>query len=201
MPRSNDHGLRIFSLWKVRKIRIRIIGGCGSGKSYTARELSKRYGVPYFETDNFVWDRSTPYCRNTPEVRDAQLAEIVAMDSWIIEGVHYKWGSESFRQADFIVLIRPNRVTQDWRVVRRFVKTRLGLEQGNYKQTFRNLNEMLFKWNRKYVRADLPRIMELTEEYRHKRIIVKNNQEILQWFSLYNDLVETGANVPVQTER
>ncbi len=123
------------------------------------------------------------------------------MDSWIIEGVHYKWGSESFRQADFIVLIRPNRVTQDWRVVRRFVKTRLGLEQGNYKQTFRNLNEMLFKWNRKYVRADLPRIMELTEEYRHKRIIVKNNQEILQWFSLYNDLVETGANVPVQTER
>ncbi|QQZ64462.1 hypothetical protein JI735_14875 [Paenibacillus sonchi] len=36
----------------MSKIRIRIIGGCGSGKSYTARELSKRYGIPYFETDN-----------------------------------------------------------------------------------------------------------------------------------------------------
>ncbi|WP_047171579.1 hypothetical protein [Paenibacillus graminis] len=185
----------------VIEIRIRIIGGCGSGKSYTARQLSRHYGVPCFETDNFVWDRSAPSRRNTPEDRDAQFAETVAMDSWIIEGVHYKWGSESFRQADYIVLIRPNRVVQDWRVVRRFVKTRLGLEQGNYKQTFRNLYEMLFKYNRDYERVDLPRIMTLTEEYRHKRIIVKNNQEILHWFGRYNDGVEAEDSVPLQMER
>ncbi|MNC31491.1 hypothetical protein D3C75_798140 [compost metagenome] len=99
------------------------------------------------------------------------------------------------------MLIRPNRVVQDLRVVRRFIKTRLGLEQGNYKQSFRNLYEMLYEWNRRYERVDLPRIMELTEEYRHKRMIVKNNQEILRWSSCYIHSVQTGERVPVQTER
>ncbi|MGN7762893.1 hypothetical protein [Paenibacillus sp. 22594] len=183
------------------EIRIRIIGGCGSGKSYTAKELSKRYSIPYFETDNFVWDRTAPNLRNTPEVRDALLAETTALNSWIIEGVHYKWGSESFRQADYIVVIRPNRVVQDLRVVRRFVKTRLSLEQGNYSQTFKNLYEMLFEWNRKYERVDMPRIMELTEEYAGKRMIVQNNQEILRWSSSNIHLAEAAGGVPTQVER
>ncbi|WP_245237814.1 hypothetical protein [Paenibacillus etheri] len=34
-------------------MKIRIVGGCGSGKSYIARELSKKYGVGYYETD--IW--------------------------------------------------------------------------------------------------------------------------------------------------
>lgn len=115
--------------------------------------------------------------------------------------MHYKWGSESFRQADSIVVIRPNRVVQDLRVVRRFVKTRLGLEQGNYSQTFKNLYQMLFKWNRKYERVDMPRIMELMEEYAHKRIIVNNNQEILRWSSSNIHLAEAAGGVPTHMRR
>ncbi|MBW4081515.1 hypothetical protein [Paenibacillus sp. S150] len=176
-------------------IRIRIIGGCGSGKSYTARALSKRYGIPCYETDNFVWDRSAANRRNTPEARDAQCAETAALSSWIIEGVHYKWGSESFRQADLIVLIRPNRLVQDLRVIRRFIKTRLGLEQGNYKQSFRSLYEMLFKWNRDYARVEMPGIMELTEEYAHKRMVVTGNQDPERCIGRYIGQIQAGEHV------
>ena len=160
--------------------RIRIIGGCGSGKSYTARELSRIYGIPCYETDNFVWDRSRDNTRNSPEVRDARFAETVAEESWIIEGVHHKWGTESFREADLIVVIQPNPYVQDGRVIRRFIKTRLGLERANYKQSFRNLYMMLYEWNRGFRKEGIPAIMELTEEYKAKRIIVRNNREILQ---------------------
>lgn len=166
-------------------IRIRIIGGCGSGKTYIAKVLAGRYGIPYYETDNFVWDRSGGNIRNTPEVRDAQLARIVAAESWIIEGVHYKWGTESFREADLIFLILPNAYIQDARVIRRFVKTRLGLEQGNYRQTFKGLRKMLFEWNRGFRQESIPEILRLTEPYRSKRIIVRHNREILRHVARY----------------
>ncbi|SEM51156.1 hypothetical protein [Paenibacillus sp. OV219] len=39
-------------------MRIRIVGGCGSGKTYIAGQLAKRYGIPHIQTDNLVWDRS-----------------------------------------------------------------------------------------------------------------------------------------------
>lgn len=102
------------------------------------------------------------------------------MESWIIEGVHYKWGTGSFGQADLIFVIRPNKYLRDLRVVRRFIRTRLGLEQWNYKQTLKNLYVMLLEWNRKFDQENLPDIMKLTEEYAAKRIVVRNNQEILR---------------------
>lgn len=121
------------------------------------------------------------------EVRDARLAGVVASSQWIIEGVHYKWGIESFRQADVIFLIRPNRMVRDLRVAGRFVKTRLGLERANYKQTFKNLYVMLFEWNRGFDREGVPEIMRLTEPFADKLIIVNHNQEILQHISRYVD--------------
>ncbi|MEK4518164.1 hypothetical protein NSS64_22985 [Paenibacillus sp. FSL H8-0122] len=166
------------------RIRVRIIGGCGSGKTYIARKLAQSYGIPCYETDNFVWDRRDN-TKNSPEVRDAKLAEAMDAESWIIEGVHYQWGTESFRQADLIFLIRPKAYVQDARVISRFMKTRLGLEQGNYKQSFKYLRVMLLEWNRGFRRESIPAIMALTEQYQAKRIIVQQNREILQHVGRY----------------
>lgn len=166
-------------------IRIRIIGGCGSGKSFIARELSERYGIPYYETDNFVWERGPADSRRSPEARDACLLEAVARQEWIIEGVHYKWGIESFRAADLIFVITPNKYVRDLRVVQRFIKTNLGLEQRNYRQSLQNLYVMLFEWNRSFDREGLPMILELTEEFAAKRIVVTNNRDILTYVCEY----------------
>ncbi|QSF45939.1 P-loop NTPase family protein [Paenibacillus tianjinensis] len=166
-------------------IRIRIIGGCGSGKSFIARELSERYGIPYFETDNFVWERGPEDSRRSPEARDARLLEAVASKEWIIEGVHYKWGIESFRAADLIFVITPNKYVRDLRVVQRFLKTNLGLEQRNYRQSLKNLYVMLFEWNRDFDREGLPKILELTEEFAVKRMVVKKNRDILKIVGQY----------------
>lgn len=159
-------------------MKIRIIGACGSGKSYIARELSKKYGVDYYETDNLVWDRSAENLRYSVEARDAQLEEILDKPSWILEGVHYKWGQESFKRADLIVILRPNRVIGNLRVMTRFIKTRMGLEQANYKQSFKNLYVMIFKWNRGYNREDIHRIIELTDKFSDIRVILKHNKEL-----------------------
>jgi adenylate kinase family enzyme len=159
-------------------MRIRIIGACGSGKSYIARELSRKYGVAYYETDNLVWDRSAENLRFSVEARDSQLEEILGKPSWILEGAHYKWGQESFKKADLIVILKPNKVVRDLRVIRRFIKTRLGFEQANYKQSFKNLYVMIFEWNRGYDQEAIHRIIELTDTFSDKRVIVNNNKKL-----------------------
>lgn len=161
-------------------MKIRIIGPCGSGKTYIAKELSRKYSVPYYELDNLIWNRTEEeQHRNPVEVRDALLMDILQQDSWLIEGVYYKWGMDSFRQADIIVIIKPNKLATQFRVVRRFVRTRLGIESANYKQTLHNLYTMLFVWNKDYFAKSLPAIMKLTDEYERKRVIIANNRELL----------------------
>lgn len=162
-------------------IKIRIIGACGSGKSYIAKLLSEKYDINYYELDNLVWDRSADQLRYPIEIRDSKLVEILRKESWIVEGVHYKWGQESFEKADYIFILKPNRMVRDSRVIRRFILTRMGIEQWNYKQSIKNLYEMLFIWNRGYDKDAIHRIMELTNKYAAKRIIIKDNQEILRY--------------------
>ncbi|WP_019639172.1 AAA family ATPase [Paenibacillus fonticola] len=166
-------------------IKIRIIGACGSGKSYIAKELSKNYGINYYELDNLVWDRSAENLRYPIEVRDSMLDAIIHKESWIVEGAHYKWGQESFRKADLIFILQPNRFIRDLRVIQRFIKTRIGLEEWNYKQSVKNLYQMLFIWNRSYDREGMNQVLEITDEFAEKRIIIKNNQEIIKRIEKY----------------
>jgi adenylate kinase family enzyme len=70
--------------------KIHVIGSVGSGKTTLARKLSAQLAVPHYELDNVVWERR-PHGdrRRTEKERDALLQEIIASDSWIIEGVHH----------------------------------------------------------------------------------------------------------------
>ncbi|WP_283249001.1 hypothetical protein [Paenibacillus antibioticophila] len=157
------------------------MGGCGSGKSYIAKELSKIYGIKYYELDNLVWDRSAENLRFPIEIRDSNLKKIVNTEEWIIEGVHYRWGQESFKKADLIFIIKPNRFLRDYRVIKRFIKSRLGIEPWNYKQTLKDLFQMLFIRNKDFDKKKLKDIFELTEIYAEKRFVVQNNKEVLKY--------------------
>ncbi|MGF7047555.1 hypothetical protein J2T13_002060 [Paenibacillus sp. DS2015] len=133
----------------------------------------------------FGTDRTVENSRHKVEVRDAKINEIVSTAAWIIEGVHYSWTIESFRQADFIFLIKPNKFVRDIRIILRFIRTRLGIEQSNYKQSYRNLYDMLFIWNKEFDKDNIKEIMEITEEYSVKRILVKDNKEITKYIHDY----------------
>ena len=104
---------------------------------------------------------------------------ILNMDSWIIEGAQYNWGTESFQKADVIFIFKPNKIVRDYRVVRRFFRTRFGLEKWNYKQSLKNLFVMIFEWNRGYDQKGFRTILELTDKLTDKRIIISNNKKII----------------------
>ncbi|RKP57972.1 hypothetical protein D7Z26_00190 [Cohnella endophytica] len=160
--------------------RIRIIGSCGSGKTTLAREISELKNIPFYQLDNFVWDRSEESKRFPEAIRNDQLNKVVNNSKWIIEGVHYNWSHESFMHADVIFVLTPHVLVRDWRILKRFIKTRWGLEESNYKQTFQNVFKMMYAWNHKY---EINKVMEITEKYNGKRVVINNHKEIWKYIN------------------
>ncbi len=159
-------------------MKIRIIGPCGSGKTFTAKALSEQFEIPFYETDNIIWDRKENK-KYTLEIRNEKLRNILFMENWIIEGAQYKWSFESFEKADLIVVLNPYPVIRNLRVIKRFIEMQLGLKQYNYRQSWTELIEM-FKQNREYDRSTFKSIVSVTEKHNEKRIIAKNSQEIFE---------------------
>ncbi|MGM7700623.1 DNA topology modulation protein FlaR [Pseudalkalibacillus sp. Hm43] len=160
------------------QMKIHIIGSVGSGKTIFARKLSSVMGIPFYEIDNVVWDRSgTEDVRHPEKERNRQFAELISKEEWIIEGAQYGWTSEGFRRADLIIMLYPHLWIRNYRILRRYVRFKLGYEQLNYKHEFRHLFK-LYKWNYKFEYRGKDDLLEQFASYEQKLVILKNNKEI-----------------------
>lgn len=111
-------------------------------------------------------------------IRDQTLKEIISDVHWIIEGVQFKdWTMAIIDRADYIFIMNPNVYVRDYRIVKRFIKSRTGIEPWNYKQSVSNLMKMIVKWNHGY---QLEELLGITEPYQKKRYIVKNRDEVIK---------------------
>jgi len=164
--------------------KIHIIGEVGSGKTYLAKRLSETLEIPYFQLDNVVWTRGVENdTRNSAEVRDRVLNEILDKDLWIIEGVHFKWVLRSFELSDVIIYLDLNVFKRDCQIISRFIKEKMGIEVGNYTQSFLYLIKML-KWSHSFEKERKPQINEILRPYSNKIQYYKNNVEAISQLTL-----------------
>ena len=105
--------------------------------------------------------------RDTAE-RDALLDEVLQKDQWITEGVYYAWCGRCFEDADKIYLLTVPRRVYRYRIIRRFLRRKLGLEPGK-RETLQSLFALL-SWADKYQRVNLAEIRKLLEAYPDKVI-------------------------------
>ena len=129
-----------------RKVKIHIIGGSGSGKSFLAEELSKEYGIPHYDLDDLQWDQQAAEygTKRDPQERQRLLEHILKQPDWIVEGVYYAWCQQCFADADRIYLLCVPRYQYRYRIIRRFVRRKLGIEKGK-KETLKSVVNLL-KW-------------------------------------------------------
>ena len=152
-------------------MKIHIIGGPGSGKTYLAEKLSKELGIAHFDLDDLQWDNeSASYgVKRSPEARDRLLKEVLRHNDWIIEGVYYAWCQQCFADADRIYLLTVPRYQYRYRIIRRFVRRKLGLETGK-QENLKSLRALL-KWADKYQAVNLVEIKKLLIPYSDKVIL------------------------------
>ncbi len=148
-------------------MKIHIVGGPGSGKTYLAQKLSRELGIPHYDLDDIQSANESGYGkkRDTGE-RDALLEQILQRDDWIMEGVYYAWCGRCFEDADRIYLLTVPRPVYRYRIIRRFLRRKLGLEPGK-KETLKSLSALL-QWADKYQRVNLVEIRKLLEAYPEK---------------------------------
>lgn len=103
--------------------------------------------------------------RNADERREL-LQNILAEKQWIIEGVYYKWCGQCFTDADRIYLLEVPRHIYRYRVIKRFIRRKLGIEKGK-KETLKSLVDLL-KWADTYSKCDMPEIKKMLEPYKEK---------------------------------
>jgi adenylate kinase family enzyme len=159
--------------------RIHIIGGPGSGKTYAARHLSDALGIPTYDLDDLFWDLAAQSygVRASDAERDAKLLSITDENTWIIEGVYYRWLRPSFERADIIFVLCPNVFVRDWRILKRFVNRKLGIMQTK-KESFTDLY-CLIKWNHKYDGDNLKRAVDFIREFEHKVVTYRCADDLL----------------------
>lgn len=85
-----------------------------------------------------------------------------------MKGVYYKWCKQCFADADKIYLLEVPRLTYRYRIIKRFIRRKLGLEKGK-KETLKSLKNLL-KWADSYSDNDMPEIKKLIEPYIDKVI-------------------------------
>lgn len=151
-------------------MKIHIIGGPGSGKTFFAEKLSAQLGIPHYDLDDLQWDNATnDYgTKRDPQERDALLRQILKNDDWIIEGVYFAWCGQCFEDADRVYLLSVPRSTYRRRIIRRFIRRKLGLEKGK-KETLQSLSKLL-NWADHYQQSNLAEVRKILEHYPDKVI-------------------------------
>ena len=108
--------------------------------------------------------------------RTELLNDILKNDSWIIEGVYYAWVDDCFRDADKIyVLDIPKRV-YTYRIIKRAIKRKLGLEKGK-KETLKSVYNLL-KWTDTFQNKSMPEIRKMLVKYPSKTVWLRNKRDV-----------------------
>lgn len=161
-------------------IRIHILGGAGSGKSYVASQLSSSFHIPHYDLDDIFWENSVShYGIKAPEIiRDHKLRNMVMEDSWIIEGVYISWLEPSFSAADKIFVLATPVEIQESRIWDRYHKRSIGIEPNKKKETYVGVVELI-KWNRNYNEKKIKHFIEHCR-YQEKLVVINDNLKILE---------------------
>ena len=96
------------------------------------------------------------------------MAQLLSKDDWIIEGVYYAWCGRCFAEADRIYLLEVPRRVYRRRIIRRFIRRKLGLEPGK-RETLKSLSALL-QWADKYELVNLAEIKKILSAYPDKVI-------------------------------
>ena len=163
-------------------MKIHIIGCSGSGKTFLAEKIAKRYSIHHYDLDNIYWsDKEKFGVRRPEEERTKILNDILLNNHWIIEGVYYEWLDDAFKDADYILVLKTNKRICQYRVIKRFYKRKWQKYENDAETLKSAIN--LAKWIDRFYDEAMPKIEEKLKPYNKKVIYLKNFKDVEQLLS------------------
>lgn len=155
--------------------KIIVIGCPGSGKTTFSEKLRNKIGVPLFYLDA-IWHKPDK-THISREEYDARLAEILKLESWIIDGNYSRTIESRILACDTVFLFDlPVSVCLDGAI------SRLGKDRYDMPWIDKELDPRLKKEIEEFPKKNLPIIYSLLEKYNDKNIIIFKSREQADMF-------------------
>ncbi|MEG2289858.1 MAG: hypothetical protein RR891_04205 [Clostridium sp.] len=162
-------------------MRIYIVGSVASGKTTLAKKLSNKLGIKCTHLDGIVHikdktNKEWGNIRRTDEEINLLFKSIIIKPYWVIEDAGRIMFSEGMEAADVIVHLKPSIFVRKMRVMTRFFKQKLGLEECLYKPSIHMLKFMFKALNNYEIGKDDLEVR--LNQYTNKVVILSKGNEI-----------------------
>lgn len=152
-------------------MKIYIVGIVASGKTTLAKGLSEKIKIPRFELDSIIHDDENNGQKRSLEEQLQIIHEINKKEDWIIEGTHRKNLDELFILADKIIYLDIPLYKRRLRILKRYIKQKIGLEKCSYNSNIEML-KMMYKWTNNFEKNKLEFEGKLSK---YKNKIIRSN--------------------------
>ena len=159
-------------------MRIHIIGGSGSGKTFISNQIQKDYHYDLIDLDKLEWvnvDGKT--VKRDLDEKKKMLVRELKKDNILLEGVYYNWCEASFKKCDYIFFLNIPTIKQEYRILKRSIRRKLGIEKSYFKETFKSVYDLM-KWNIKYNTSLKKDIVKILDKYQDKVYNVNSYDDI-----------------------
>lgn len=152
-----------------------VIGCPGSGKTTFAEKLKEKTGLPLFHLDA-VWHKPDR-THISREEYDARLAEILALDAWIIDGNYSRTVERRIAACDTVFLFDlPTKVCLEG------ATARLGKERYDLPWIDTELDPHFKEEIENFASKNLPTIYSLLEKHSNKNIVIFKSRDAADAF-------------------
>ncbi|MDE6156418.1 MAG: hypothetical protein K2F67_08280, partial [Eubacterium sp.] len=134
-------------------MKLYITGSVGSGKSTLAEQISQITGVPCTHLDELIHipcsSEKWGNIKRSDEEIDSEFNSIIVSDNYVIEDNGRERFVEGMKNADKIIVLDISLKVRKYRIVKRWIMQKLGLEKCIYKPKLFVLKSM-FRWLNNY---------------------------------------------------
>jgi len=166
--------------------RVLVIGSGGSGKSTFARQLGERLNIEVKHLDRFYWRPG--WTKPAKEDWLQTVSELIAGNSWIIDGNFGGTLELRVKRCDTIVFLDMSRLLCLWRVAKRRLlyrnRSRPDMSEGCHEK----LDLEFISWVWGYSHRSRPKVIKLLLEHSEIKKVVwlRSNAEVERFLASQN---------------